>query len=66
MIAPSDAFVATLPGGKVPDRNDFVELGNDERIERWHAVDAACRVLAEDLVDLTEGGRLRSRVMPFV
>ena len=42
MVAPSDAFVASLPGARVPDRTDFESLGNDERIERWHAIDARC------------------------
>jgi hypothetical protein len=65
MLAPSDAFVASLPGGKVPDRNDFLELGHDERSERWHAVDAACDVLAQDLADLIETHRWESRVRPF-
>jgi hypothetical protein len=65
MLAPSVAFVASLPGGKVPDRKDFVELSNDARIERWHAVDTACGALAEDLADLIDGNRWASRVQPF-
>ncbi len=65
MMAPSDAFVATLPGAKVPDRKDFLELDHDARIERWHAVDAACRVLAEDLAEVIDGHAWGTRIEPF-
>ena len=66
MIAPSDAFVASLPGSKVPDRDDFLDFGQDERIERWYGVIDRCRVLAEELGDAIESGRLAERVVPFV
>lgn len=65
MLAPSDAFVASLPGAKVPDRNDFLELSNEERIERWHAIDAACGVLVETLAEWIDSGQLARRVQPF-
>ena len=65
MIAPSDAFVAALPGGKVPDRNDFVRLGTDERIGLWKDVVDRCRVLADELVDLIDGGRIGEVLEPF-
>ena len=65
MIAPSEAFVATLPGGKVPDRKDFLELDDDERIERWQAVDAACRACAECLAEWIDTGSLARRARPF-
>ena len=65
MIAPSDDFVRSLPGGKVPDRTDFETLDNDERIAQWHAVAERCRVLAEDLADLIDSGRWAERIQPF-
>ena len=65
MIAPSDAFVATLPGGKVPDRDDFLDFGPDERVERWYGVIEQSRVLAEELAELIDGGRLAERLEPF-
>lgn len=65
MIAPSDAFVASLPGGKVPDRDDFLDYGPDERIEHWYRVIDRCRVLAEELSEAIESGRIADRIEPF-
>lgn len=65
MIAPSDAFVATLPGGKVPDRDDFLDLGHEERVARWYDVIDRCRVLADELAELIDGGELGDRIEPF-
>ena len=65
MIAPSDAFVAALPGGKIPDRDDFMDFSTEERVERWHAVVEACRVLGKELEELIESDGLADRVEPF-
>ena len=65
MIAPSDDFVRSLPGSKVPDRTDFETLGNDARIEQWHEVTERCRVLAEDFADVVDSGKLAARIQPF-
>lgn len=65
MIAPSDAFVASLPGSKVPDRNDFLELETEARIERWNDVTERCRVLAEEFEELVESGKLADVALPF-
>tara|TARA_B110000003_G_scaffold70210_2_gene71620 strand:+ start:730 stop:1788 length:1059 start_codon:yes stop_codon:yes gene_type:complete len=47
-ICPSEQFIKKLPGAKVPDRSDFQNLSNIERIKRWHLVVKACDELAED------------------
>jgi len=65
MLAPSDAFIAKLPGSRVPDRNDFLELDTRERIRQWHTVMDHCRVLADDLNDLLEGDRLADAILPY-
>jgi hypothetical protein len=65
MLAPSDAFVAALPGGKVPDRNDLLELETNERIDRWQKVVERCRVLADEFDELIEAGRLAEAALPF-
>jgi hypothetical protein len=65
MIAPSDAFVASLPGGKLPDRSDFLDFGTDERIERWNGVVEACRILGEELEELIDSQRLSERIEAF-
>jgi hypothetical protein len=66
MLAPSNEFVARLPGGKVPDRNDFLELGTEERIRRWRDVVERCRVLADEFHDLIETKRLADVIQPFI
>lgn len=65
IIAPSDDFVAALPGGKIPDRKDFYAFGDAERISRWQqAVDASQR-LGEELRELLDSGKIAERVRPW-
>ncbi len=63
-IAPSQAFVASLPGAKVPDRADFEELPSEERIGRWWAVVERCRELEAEVWALWSGAA-RAEVLPF-
>jgi len=65
MIAPSNEFVAGLPDGKVPDRNDFLDMGNEERIRQWQAVVAACLPLAEELNDLMDRNHWADVIQAF-
>ena len=65
MVAPSDAFVAALPGGKIPDRRDFYGLRESERIRRWEAVRAASAQLGDELRELVATGRVAERVQPW-
>ncbi len=52
VLSPSDEFVKTLPGAKIPDRGDFTKLETDARIRRWREVVARCDALADELGDL--------------
>ncbi len=65
-IYPSQDFVASLPAGHVPDRDDFKRFIDDprERIRRWHAVASASDALGEELLADLESGRLVDRVEP--
>jgi hypothetical protein len=49
LLAPSRAFLATLPNGKLPDRGDFHRYaGNDAaRMRDWRRAMAECERLAE-------------------
>jgi hypothetical protein len=65
LIAPSDDFVASLPGGKIPDRRDFYTMSEDERLSRWQtALDASAR-LGDELRELIASGRLLDQVQPW-
>ncbi len=62
LIAPSAEFVASLPGGKIPDRKDFYSMPQDKRIETWQGVLDASAQLGEELRDLIESGRIVERI----
>lgn len=49
LVAPSPAFLATLPHGKLPERQDFYRYGADHagRIRAWETAIAECGRFAE-------------------
>ena len=65
LIAPSDAFVASLPGGKIPDRRDFFAFTAAERERRWQAVLDASARLGEELHELVTMGRIADHLQPW-
>jgi hypothetical protein len=64
-VAPSREFVATLPGAKVPDRDDFVTHSTSERQRRWKEAITACRRLGDEFEALLEGDNLAAAAQPF-
>ena len=62
MICPSPEFIGRLPGGKVPDRSDFITMTPFDRREVWHAVVDACRALAEDLEEVLDREQMAARL----
>jgi hypothetical protein len=52
LLVPKNEFVASLPYGKIPDRNDFVELSDDERKTYWREVVQRTEVFSEQLAAL--------------
>lgn len=64
MIFPSQSFVESLPGGKVPDRTDLVNLIHDQatRIKNWHRAVELSAPLGEDFLELVESGKIRDAV----
>ena len=65
LVAPSDDFVASLPGAKIPDRRDFYTMDEAERMRRWDMVVAASARLGDELRELVESGRIADRVQPW-
>ena len=55
LLAPSPAFVAGLPGGKIPDRKNPQALGGAALGARWGQVAEASRALGDAWAELTEG-----------
>jgi predicted acylesterase/phospholipase RssA len=52
LAAPSPAFLARLPNGKLPDRQDFYRYGQDHaaRIQAWERAIGECERFAEALL----------------
>ncbi len=48
MLAPSDEFVQTLPGGKIPDRTNFTDMNDDDRLAYWTIVIKESERLVEE------------------
>lgn len=36
MVSPSEEFVASLPGGRIPDRKDFFAMDDHQRLTLWN------------------------------
>lgn len=65
LIAPSDDFVRALPGGKIPDRQDFYDMDDATRQRTWQrVVDESVR-LGDELAELQVTGKLADRITPW-
>lgn len=63
MVVPSDELLARLPGGRLPERQDFHRHGTDHatRIAAWRRAMAECQAMVDDFDDFTrhpDPGRL--------
>ncbi|MBL4798776.1 MAG: patatin-like phospholipase family protein [Oleispira sp.] len=52
LLVPKQKFVESLPYGKIPDRNDFVKLSDNERKDYWYEVVQRSQVFAKQLAQL--------------
>ena len=64
LLAPDPQWVARLPGGKLPDRSDVLNLPGAERVRRWEQAVAAAQQLADEWADWLAAPRLE-RVEPL-
>jgi hypothetical protein len=65
IIAPSPELIARLPGGKIPDRDDFYRLPDDERMRAWRQVLSESRRMGDEFWDLFSTGRLAEHLRPL-
>ena len=56
LVHPSEEYLARLPRGKIPDRNDFPKMTHDERVRYWRQCEQASDELGEALSRLVDGG----------
>lgn len=67
IVCPSKSFIAGLPFGKIPDRNDFMKFkGRDgERLDYWRTAIEGGKILGEELREAVASGRIRSMVSEY-
>ncbi|QDQ28105.1 patatin-like phospholipase family protein [Chitinimonas arctica] len=65
LVAPSPAWVAQLPYGKIPDRDDFRRLDRAERQKYWRQVTSETARLGDAFLAAVDGERLATMLQPF-
>jgi hypothetical protein len=67
MVFPTEEFVGSLPAGKVPDRDDLLELidKQDVRKKRWRKAAELASGLGEQFLELVESGRIKEAIEEF-
>lgn len=67
MLVPSQEFIASLPYGKISDRNDFTKLSEAHRIPYWHTILSESDRLAEYFLEAVKSGRIVDEIkdLPF-
>lgn len=65
IIAPSPELIARLPGGKIPGREDFGRLPDDERIRAWRQVLSESRRLGDEFWNLLATGKIVEHLRPL-
>ncbi len=65
LVAPSAAYLASLPHGKLPDRRDFSRyMGDDEGRERyWRKAMAESARMGDELLELADSGRISEHLL---
>ncbi|PRB81306.1 hypothetical protein [Pseudomonas sp. MYb185] len=64
LLAPSPAYLARLPHGKLPDRRDYRRFIRDDqgRENYWRRAMAESQRLGDEFLELVSSGRLQDRV----
>jgi hypothetical protein len=65
IVAPSRHYIASLPYGRIPDRNDFTRFDAEDRVRYWRQVLAATRRLADEFHDLVSTPRWKEVLRPL-
>ena len=68
LLAPSPAFVESLPDKKIPDRNDFYAYKEKdrERMAAWQKAVEISQRLADEFADAVDSGRIKQAVQPLI
>jgi hypothetical protein len=66
LMAPSDDFVAGLPGGRIPDRHDFRRYDPATRERHWKRAVAESERLGDEFAEVLESGLAAERIEPLL
>jgi len=58
LVSPTEEFVRSLPGGRIPDRRDFVKFQDRDkiRVQQWNEATARSEELGEAWMDIARRG----------
>ncbi|OED45580.1 hypothetical protein ACH42_04985 [Endozoicomonas sp. (ex Bugula neritina AB1)] len=62
LISPSEEFISKLPYGKIPDREDFKNLSDSDRIKYWQTVVSHSMRLGSEFLELVSSESIKRRV----
>ncbi|MFW5824900.1 MAG: patatin-like phospholipase family protein [Marinobacter sp.] len=67
LVAPSRAYLESLPDRKLPDRKDFERFAGDDagRERTWRTAIARSERLGEEFLELVDSGRIRDVLQPL-
>ena len=65
MLAPSRAWVKSLPDGKIPSRQDFPKYRKNEalRFEKWHEVVRRSHALGEEFIHMVKRDKIAEAII---
>jgi hypothetical protein len=64
LVSPSEAYVTSLPGGRIPRKEDFRRFKNDdkERMRRWQIVMERSCELGDEFLEIVTSGKIKQRL----
>lgn len=67
VLSPSAELVASLPGGRIPSRQDFkiYHQRDDDRLKAWYAAVAASGQIAEEFQEMLQRGDMAAHLQPL-
>lgn len=65
VIAPTNAFIDSLPYSKIPDREDFKRLDSQTRIDYWNTSILASQRLGDELNTIIANGKVMDYLEPL-
>jgi hypothetical protein len=67
LVSPSPEYLASLPYGKLPDRNDYKQFEHDHETRQryWRQAMAESERMGEEFMRLADSGEIGARLLPL-